>query len=341
MSADCDVLPSFKDTMSSSISFTLFAAVVLAFCACVGHSKAVYPCGSWVLYKQCGEKWSNHALGSSSSNTICDAGCAMSSVAMSLATYHERIHGHRIDPGTLNKWLTSHGGYVDSDLIVWNSVAKLGGLHMLSDTSSMSPHAIRAAVEQCQPVIVNVREGSHWVLVTGFDTKDTDTFYVNDPGFLDTSYDYSGMSNFVVYGNSSAAVQRDQDKLVHQTREAVLHEAARPVGTPLSGLYGVDVSQPTSQSAFECMKNEHDVSFVIIRSYTELGSPDSAVVDTAKAARAAGISVGVYHFPDTSKDAASVRARVYVCCCNTVHMTCSAAKGGVLCARLHVFVTSV
>lgn len=78
-------------------------------------------------------------------------------------------------------------------------------------------------------------------------------------------------------------------------------------GAPLGGLYGVDVSQPTSESAFRCMKTEHAVSFVIIRSYTELGSSDSAVVATAKAARAAGIDVGVYHFPDTSKDAHEVR----------------------------------
>mmetsp|Transcript_6866 Transcript_6866/g.14183 ORF Transcript_6866/g.14183 Transcript_6866/m.14183 type:complete len:218 (+) Transcript_6866:62-715(+) len=75
--------------------------------------------------------------------------------------------------------------------------------------------------------------------------------------------------------------------------------------TLADGRYGVDVSQPASEAAFKCMKDEHAVSFVIIRSYTELGDSDTAVVGTAKAARAAGVNVGVYHFPDTRKDARS------------------------------------
>ena len=63
--------------------------------------------------------------------------------------------------------------------------------------------------------------------------------------------------------------------------------------TLADGRYGVDVSQPASEAAFKCMKDEHAVSFVIIRSYTELGDSDTAVVGTAKAARAAGVNVGV------------------------------------------------
>lgn len=62
----------------------------------------------------------------------------MSSVAMSLATKGEKIHGSRIDPGSLNQWLTSNGGYADGDLIIWNAVAKLGKLHMIK-IGSMSP----------------------------------------------------------------------------------------------------------------------------------------------------------------------------------------------------------
>ena len=63
--------------------------------------------------------------------------------------------------------------------------------------------------------------------------------------------------------------------------------------TLADGRYGVDVSQPASEASFKCMKDEHAVSFVIIRSYTELGDSDTAVVGTAKAARAAGVNVGV------------------------------------------------
>jgi hypothetical protein len=56
-----------------------------------------------------------------SANTICKAGCAMSSVAMGLSGA-----GHNYNPSTLNSWLKSNGGYVSGDLIVWGSVSKIG-----------------------------------------------------------------------------------------------------------------------------------------------------------------------------------------------------------------------
>lgn len=59
-------------------------------------------------------------LGTSSSQTICTAGCAMSSVAMALASYSEKISGDLVNPGNLNNWLNNHNGYADTDLIVWS-----------------------------------------------------------------------------------------------------------------------------------------------------------------------------------------------------------------------------
>ena len=59
----------------------------------------------WTEYKQCDSRWANEQLGTCSSTTICSAGCAMSSVAMILAT-----KGCSYTPSTLNSWLKSHGG---------------------------------------------------------------------------------------------------------------------------------------------------------------------------------------------------------------------------------------
>lgn len=115
---------------------------------------AVHPCGHWVLYKQCGESWSGNELGTSS-NTICSAGCAMSSVAMSLATDGERVHGSHTTPGSLNAWLKTHKGYVGGDELVWNAVAPLGKLHLKTFTQTMSTDDIRKAVNHCHPVIAN------------------------------------------------------------------------------------------------------------------------------------------------------------------------------------------
>lgn len=42
-----------------------------------------------------------------------------------------------------------------------------------------------------RPVIANVMNGSHFVLVIGWDAVTPDTLYVNDPGFDTISYSYS------------------------------------------------------------------------------------------------------------------------------------------------------
>jgi hypothetical protein len=81
---------------------------------------AVILCRTYPLYKQCDNQWRNEQLGTSS-NTICSAGCAMSSVAMGLAGI-----GKNFNPSTLNQWLKGHGGYVSGDLIVWGSITSLG-----------------------------------------------------------------------------------------------------------------------------------------------------------------------------------------------------------------------
>lgn len=75
---------------------------------------------SYPLFKQCDDRWRNEQLGTSS-NTICSAGCAMSSVAMGLAGI-----GKNYNPSSFNQWLKGHSGYVSGDLIVWGSVTPLG-----------------------------------------------------------------------------------------------------------------------------------------------------------------------------------------------------------------------
>ena len=49
-------------------------------------------------------------------------------------------------------------------------------------------------------VIGNVNGGGHFVLLTGFDETDGDTFYVNDPGYSLDTYSYeSDLVGFRIY----------------------------------------------------------------------------------------------------------------------------------------------
>ena len=71
---------------------------------------------SYSSYSQCDSRWSDTKLGTST-NTICHAGCAMTSVAMFLQS-----SGNNINPLQLNEYLMSNGGYAQQDLIIWSAV---------------------------------------------------------------------------------------------------------------------------------------------------------------------------------------------------------------------------
>ena len=146
-------------------------------------------CGA-PLYKQCDSAWGTNPLGTSS-NTICKAGCAMSSLAMYLTS-----RGHKQSPGTLNSWLTTHGGYASGDLLVWSAVDATYGV-AYQGQQKVTAAVLAAGIAACHGLIANVRSGSHWVLITGYNGGTT--FAVNDPGFSQAAYDLSEMGNIVRY----------------------------------------------------------------------------------------------------------------------------------------------
>jgi hypothetical protein len=77
---------------------------------------------NFATYSQCSSSWGGQELGTCSSQDICSAGCAMTSVAMMLQYY-----GIIKNPSQLNSWLKSNGGYANGCNIVWASVDKLKG----------------------------------------------------------------------------------------------------------------------------------------------------------------------------------------------------------------------
>ena len=157
---------------------------------------------SYPLYKQCDSKWGNEQLGTSS-NTICKAGCLMSSVSMALAGI-----GKGYNPGTLNTWLKGNGGYVSGDLFVWASVNKLG----LTYVGKVANSGIQAALNANEIVILNVHNGGHWVLATGMSGS---TITVNDPGYSTSSYTLSEIvaNNSGLYRVSGSAKPQAIDEL--------------------------------------------------------------------------------------------------------------------------------
>jgi len=148
------------------MNFKLLAVALLVAVA----ASRTYP-----VYKQCDAKWGNEQLGTSA-NTICKAGCLMSSVAMALAGI-----GKNYNPGTLNTWLKGHGGYASGDLLVWGSVSPLG----LSYAGKVANSNIASSLAANHIVILNVHNGGHWVLAYSMSGN---TINVNDPGYNTASY---------------------------------------------------------------------------------------------------------------------------------------------------------
>jgi hypothetical protein len=144
----------------------------------------------WTMYKQCDSQWGSQQLGTCS-ETICSAGCAMSSVAMILAT-----KGAGKNPGSLDSWLTKNGGYSSGCLINWASVDSLGYTKYMGKQSP-SESEICNGLAAGHGLVANVHNGGHWVLLTG--CAGNNVFYVNDPGYSTTTYKHSDIVDLAVY----------------------------------------------------------------------------------------------------------------------------------------------
>jgi hypothetical protein len=145
----------------------------------------------WTEYKQCDSRWGSQQLGTCGGTTICSAGCAMSSVAMIIAT-----KGGNYNPGNLDSWLTSNGGYSGGCNINWASVDKLGYTSFVGKQSPTESE-ICNGLSAGHGLVANVHNGGHWVLLTG--CLGGGVFAVNDPGYSTTSYKYSDIVDLAVY----------------------------------------------------------------------------------------------------------------------------------------------
>ncbi len=167
----------------------LFALFALAAVVCVVTANCTIPRRS-PLYKQCGQSWSNDRLGTSS--TVCKVGCLMSSVASAMAGLGKTINGKTATPGTLNAYLKANRGY-SGNLFNWGAVAKFG----LTYEGQTTSHAtIRAAICAGKVVVLNVRQGGHWVLATGYSGSN---YQVNDSGYSQTSYTAAQVTRAGIY----------------------------------------------------------------------------------------------------------------------------------------------
>jgi hypothetical protein len=130
-------------------------------------------------------------------DTIGSSGCALTAVTMVTAAY-----GYSTNPQQLNRWLTSHGGYIENDLLLWRQAgaATQGSvrwqwLHVPGivsqlrtddqDIEDLPPQSlVEAQLDAGRLVVAEVRlhGGMHFVVITGHSGR---IRYINDPWFGD------------------------------------------------------------------------------------------------------------------------------------------------------------
>jgi hypothetical protein len=134
-------------------------------------------------YYQCGQSWSPDPL-NNGPKTICQVGCAMTSLAMILANQGVQLSKALANPGTLNTWLKTNNGYSGQSLI-WSASNALSSCKYQDKVTDINT-IIREVIDTSKHFILNVHSGGHWVLAVGYDPN-TKLFLVNDPGSQSTT----------------------------------------------------------------------------------------------------------------------------------------------------------
>lgn len=145
---------------------------------CYGDGVVTYA-GEFTSWKQYDSRWKSVKLGTS---TVGKIGCAMTSVTIQiLRSGVNNILGNNLNPGTFATTLTELGGFTADGSIYWSSVAKIAPNFQFVNAirGHASPSEIAEKVNSGYFVILNVKNGRHWVAV---DRVEGDKIYMFDPG---------------------------------------------------------------------------------------------------------------------------------------------------------------
>jgi hypothetical protein len=159
-------------------------AGAIAFTAAVGapiHAAADNSITIATMSQQDGA-WAASPLGTSATETVGSAGCAITAVTMML-----RHYGLDTDPGTFNGWLTASGGYAYDDQLIWAAVTTYsGGQVAFSGWFGPDLVLIQGELDAGRPVVAEVQlsGNQHFVLLTAYTSAGG--FLINDPWFGDS-----------------------------------------------------------------------------------------------------------------------------------------------------------
>lgn len=168
-------------------------------------------CPAISFFSQKNPSWSGDLLGDCSGNTIGNAGCAVTSIAM-IIRYYDYACG--VDPKLLNNWLKKQGCYNPTCKVFWQCAAGYSQKVTLetpdpiitSDLTKLDPY-----LNNLKPVIVKVinpKTGNDHYVIAAY--KYQGSYYIFDPA--DTALTKKTLATYnnriyqiVVYGRAKAA----------------------------------------------------------------------------------------------------------------------------------------
>lgn len=154
--------------------------------------------GDFEEWKQIDPKWKDIKIGKSNS-TVGEVGCLITSISMQLMRSGVDLTVDNFNPGVAAKKFSFQGAN-----LVWESVSNvapsfsyMGKVNLRGKSKAEKIEITSNLVNQGYYVVANVKNGGHWVAVTGVGNN---TIYMSDPG----SYN-AGNDLFARYpeGNSS------------------------------------------------------------------------------------------------------------------------------------------
>lgn len=153
--------------------------------------------GEWSNWKQYNPTWGGVALGP---KTVGQIGCAMTSVAMQIMRSGvQTTLGADFNPGTFASALAKVGGFDAKGNINWGAVSKIApGFQWTGRVrNGVDSNTIGELVSQGYYVILNVKNGRHWVAV---DRVEGNKIYMYDPGSGGTEVGQTyGLNSIVGY----------------------------------------------------------------------------------------------------------------------------------------------
>ena len=149
----------------------------------------IYASGDYSTWKQTDSRWNSIKLGTSSS-TIGEAGCLVTSVAIQLAKSGVTTSLSELNPGTVVQALNSNNGFQGASF-VWNSITKIAPTfvlennnYTLSGTKAEKAAELKKLQDSGYYVVIRAIVNQHWVAL---DHVEGEKIYINDPGSQTTS----------------------------------------------------------------------------------------------------------------------------------------------------------